>query len=150
MANRKPSAAQNTARRGRDAAKARLQDHGWAVREVIVEGRAEVLLARDGERRRVRVSAKRRGTWQTSTRYGQEIAPPEMAGRLWIFVDLGGPQSEYYVVPESWMVEDIHAVHAAYLANHGGRRARSPKSTHHAIDVDRIAQWKDRWDLFDA
>jgi len=120
------------------------------VREVIVEGRAEVLLARDGERRRVRVSAKRRGTWQTSTRYGQEIAPPEMAGRLWIFVDLGGPQSEYYVVPESWMVEDIHAVHAAYLANHGGRRARSPKSTHHAIDVDRIAQWKDRWDLFDA
>lgn len=80
MPDRKPSAAQNTTRRGRDAAKARLQDHGWAVREVIVERQAEMLLQRDSARRRVRVSAKRRGTWQTSTRYGEEIAPPEMTG----------------------------------------------------------------------
>lgn len=54
---------------------------------------------------------------------------------------------EYFVVPEKWIQKDIDAAYAAYLKRHGGKRARTPGSTHHAIRKDRVEQWRDRWDL---
>jgi len=51
------------------------------------------------------------------------------------------------VVPEWWILNDIHVHHLAYLKRHGGRRARNPESTHHAIQHARIEEWRDRWDI---
>jgi hypothetical protein len=42
---------------------------------------------------------------------------------------------------------DIHRAHEAFLAEHGGTRPLNPKSTHHGIGTERVAEWRDRWDL---
>ncbi|MBA2255889.1 MAG: hypothetical protein H0W05_01625 [Thermoleophilaceae bacterium] len=88
------------------------------------------------------------GTWHTDTRRGQPREPERDETRFWAFVDLGTPDgSAYYLVPAWWIENEIHATHAAYLARHGGRRARNPASTHHAVQTRRIEEWRDRWDL---
>jgi hypothetical protein len=35
----------------------------------------------------------------------------------------------------------------AHLRRHGGHRAKTASSTHHAIQKGRIADWHGRWDL---
>jgi hypothetical protein len=141
--------ARQTSQQGRETVAAQLVARGWSVREASIGRRPVLLIERDGVRRCGRVTAKRRGTWQTSTKYGAERAPTEAHGRFWIFVDLGRPAESVFVVPEDWMVEDIHARHQAYLDRHGGKRARSPESQHHGIRQERIEQWRDRWDMLD-
>lgn len=89
-------------------------------------------------------------TWQTSiTRGRKREEPTEEETHFWIFVELKKPpsQPDFYVVPEWWIENDIHRAHGAYLAKHGGQRAISKESTHHAIKRSRIDQWLDRWDL---
>lgn len=89
-------------------------------------------------------------TWQTSiTRGRRREEPTEEETHFWVFVELKKPPAspEFYVVPESWIENDIHKVHTEYLARHGGKRAVSNESTHHAIKRSRIEQWRDRWDL---
>jgi hypothetical protein len=70
-------------------------------------------------------------------------------GPFWVLVDLeqspGPPQ--FYIVPEWWIENDIYTVHQQLLVEHGGHRARTDESTHHAIEHSRIEQWRDRWDL---
>ena len=34
-----------------------------------------------------------------------------------------------------------------YLRKHGGKRARNPDSTHHAIDESRLREWQGRWEI---
>jgi hypothetical protein len=46
------------------------------------------------------------------------------ADKFWIFVDIGPQRPEYYIAPAWWVQNDIHVHHAAYLAKHGGKRAR--------------------------
>ena len=54
--------------------------------------------------------------------------------------------AQCYVVPEWWMRNDIYDTHAENLRSHGGSRALSPDSDHHAIRTERVAQWLGRWD----
>lgn len=89
-------------------------------------------------------------TWQTSiTRGRKREEPTEEDTHFWVFVELKKPptQPEFYVVPEWWIENDIHRAHEEYLAKHGGQRAKTEDSTHHAIKRSRIGQWRDRWDL---
>jgi len=124
-----------------------LTSRGWSINETKVGNRPVLHLTGHGVRRQARVSARSAGTWQTSTSYGQKQAAPETAGRVWVFVDLIPAKAAFYVVPEGWMVEDIDAHHQEYLERHGGVRKLNRKSTHHAIRLDRIDEWRDRWDL---
>jgi hypothetical protein len=140
----------NTARTGRDAVVRELTTRGWSVKETQVGRRPVMDISRDGQRTQVRVSARRAGTWQTSTAYGEKHAAGETAGRFWIFVDLIPPKREYYVVPEDWMVENIYQHHQAYVARHGGERKINPTSKHHKIRPDRISEWRNRWDLLET
>jgi hypothetical protein len=64
----------------------------------------------------------------------------------WILVDLEQDPPSFYVVPNWWMENDIYTAHADYLSQHGGTRAVSPKSRHHAIRPHRVEQWLERWD----
>lgn len=145
-----PGDSRHTARLGRELVVAQLRNRGFTVTEATVEQRPTLLLERAGVRRRVHVSAKLRGTWQTSIAYGAEEAGPELRGSTWIFVDVGRPEPAFYVVPEPWMVEDIYATHQANLARHGGRRKHSPSSKHHAVRLERIEDWCDRWDMLET
>lgn len=139
-----------TARTGLNLVATQLVRRGLQVTECR-EGRRLFLRVETRHGWRViAVSTRTGGTWQTSTRYGSKPAPQEGDGRLWVFVDLSVPTPSYYVVPYRWMSEDIHDAHTAYLARHGGRRAGNPKSSHHAVQEQRIAQWQDRWDLLDS
>ena len=63
-------------------------------------------------------------------------------------MDLGavGKGPQYWIVPDWWMRNDIFEAHKHYLDMHGGKRARNPQSTHHAIKTERLEQWKDKWE----
>ena len=93
----------------------------------------------------VYVKTRRVGDWQTSTKLGKP-RPDESRNEFWLFVDLMG-EPDFYVAPASWMENDIYGVHQAYLERHRGRRRDNPASDHHRITEDRIARWRDRWDL---
>lgn len=108
------------------------------------------LLASDADHKRVikiQVKTKTAGVWQTSTTRGVERTAPETEDSFWVLVDLAKDYPDFYVVPLWWMQSDIHTAHSKYLADSGGRRVKNNDSTHHAIPVARIAQWKDQWDV---
>lgn len=108
------------------------------------------LLASDVEHERVisiQVKTKTAGTWQTTIKHGKKQEEPEDVSKFWIFVDLGKDNPEYYIVAAWWIENDIYTNHAKYLAEHGGKRAKSDTSTHHAIPIKRIADWKDNWEV---
>lgn len=121
----------------------------------VSEFRAEhrvMLSARrpDGGQATVIVKVRRSGDWQATTNDGR----PEKTrrDRYWVFVDLsnGEASPEYFIAPDEWVRDDIQRDHAAYLQRHGGERAESQESTHHAIESWRVAEWANRWDLLGA
>jgi len=69
----------------------------------------------------------------------------ERDGRFWVLVDLKAEHPEFYVMPEWWIRDNIHATHEAYLLKHKGVRSKAYGSTHHAISHRRVEQWKGRW-----
>lgn len=90
-------------------------------------------------------------SWQTRTDYGRDPSLPALAHRqeFWVFVDLrhAGQPTEFYVVPATWMERDIFRTHQKFLEQHGGQRPRNIDSLHHSVDLGRVAQWRDRWEL---
>lgn len=98
----------------------------------------------------IQVKTKRGGTtWQTSITRGRQREEEDSPARFWILVDLAGDDPDYYIIPEWWMQNDIFTAHQKYLDEHGGQRAKNPDSTHHAVTIARVDQWRDRWDLLD-
>lgn len=109
------------------------------------------LLASDASHDRkidIQVKTKTAGAWQTKIRTRTRQPEPDDVKSFWILVDLpkDGRAPDYYIVPTWWMVNDIIDAHQAYLDKHDGNRARNNESTHHAIPVARVKEWKDRWD----
>jgi len=101
----------------------------------------------------IQVKTKRGGrSWHASTLAAKPTQPPTTPlheTSFWVFVDLGDLDStpRYWVVPDWWIRNDIYREHQAYLASHGGKRARNPNSTHHAIDENRLREWQGRWEI---
>lgn len=103
-------------------------------------------LAPDGRRVTVIVKSRKSGTWQASVNDGDPSRSEE--GVFWVFVDVEDPKWPLcYIVPDPWVRDDICENHHAYLERHGGERAVTKESTHHAIDYSRIREWRGRWDL---
>jgi hypothetical protein len=96
----------------------------------------------------IQVKTKRSGSWQTSLREWTPRVPEVAETRFWVFVDLHESEAspDYFIVPEEWVHKDIQRAHSEYLERHGGQRARTPTSKHHAIDRRRIEEWQDRWE----
>ena len=111
------------------------------------------ILASDVDRSRtvsIQVKTKTAGTWHTSIRRGRPREEEPDATEFWVFVDIGrdpDTRPSFYIVPAWWVENSIHVEHAAYLARHGGTRARNPDSTHHAVPASRLEQWRERWDV---
>jgi hypothetical protein len=96
----------------------------------------------------IQVKSRASGTWQSSTK---EIDREPTEDHFWILVDFEKKSlsdlPDYYIIPDKWMRQDIKKHHDAYLKKHGGKRKGGGESDHHSIGVDRIKQWKDRWDI---
>jgi hypothetical protein len=64
-----------------------------------------------------------------------------------IFVDLTGNAPDFYIAPGQWVRDDVKQHHAAWLESKGGTRPRNPDSPHTAVELGRIQQWHQRWDV---
>lgn len=95
----------------------------------------------------IQVKTKSSGDWQTSTTRGREWDADPCDGRYWVLVDIGKDHPEFYIMSAHWIENDIAITDKAYLAAHGGERARGGSSTHHSIQRRRVEQWHDRWDV---
>jgi hypothetical protein len=138
-----------TARRGVDIVRSELQRRGITPRAGTSRSPNELRFQHaDGDAELVvLVRSRTAGDWQTDTRYGKPRAEPRFERMFWVFVDMIPPEPVFYVVPAWWIENDIYTTHQAYLARHGGLRARTLGSTHHRITTNRVEGWRDRWDL---
>jgi hypothetical protein len=64
-----------------------------------------------------------------------------------IFVDLTGDAPDFYIAPAQWVRDDVKDHHAAWLRSKGGVRPRNPESDHTGVELERIRQWHQRWDV---
>jgi hypothetical protein len=93
--------------------------------------------------------SKTAGTWQTSIDYGKPSKKKAAETDFWIFVDLDNiDKPKFYIVPKWWITNNIYETHQAYLSKYMGTRKYNPDSKHHAVQLSRIKQWENRWDLF--
>jgi hypothetical protein len=100
----------------------------------------------------VKTRRSRSGAWHSSTKEGRPNVKPRLEEtKFWVLVDLHGGDlntpPRYFIVPDWWMRNNIHENHAAYVAKHGGTRARNPKSQHYAIRLDHISDWEGGWEV---
>ena len=103
----------------------------------------------DGRQVSVYVKTRRRGDWETDTRKGRPRTLALDESEFWLFVDLAESPPAFFVAPAWWVENDIHEDHQAYLAAHGGQRARR-LTTHHRITTGRVEEWRNRWDLLQS
>jgi hypothetical protein len=129
--------------------------------ELVKLGACNVIERRDGRRTlveasnsskdrtvRIIVKTKRTGDWQTSTREARPESQQAGQTTFWIFVDLPRMgRASFYIAPDDWVHNDIHEATEAYLRRHGGKRARTPDSTHHKIELSRLTQWHNSWPI---
>lgn len=96
----------------------------------------------------VRVSTRRSGTWQTSTKNADPDAPDDTKD-LWAFADLSVSPPAVYVAFTGAVRRDIYRHHTAWLAENGYARWEDRKSTHHAIPLARAQAldvgWPGTW-----
>jgi hypothetical protein len=141
---------QQVARAGQFLVAAELSLRGARGVGLTTEGRRTEIRATssDGRALAIRVKTRRAGTWQPKLSEAEPQPDDDQSHRFWIFVDLSERSSRptYYVVPEPWIQSDIRATHREYLDRHGGQRAETPDSQHHAVDEGRIEEWEGRWE----
>ncbi|MGB9303329.1 MAG: hypothetical protein WCB92_06540 [Mycobacterium sp.] len=95
------------------------------------------------------------GRWVTTIpRYAHPEYPeygdsprPLSNNEFWVLVDLTGESPDYYVFPAQWLETDICAHFQEWLTECGGKRPRNPASRDWSIDLSRVAQWRNRWDV---
>jgi hypothetical protein len=108
----------------------------------------------------IQVKARRRGSWQldigdfaevTFDGDKQVIGAPKAApidGLIYVFVDLKSYGSdEFFIIDWPALQKRIIDNHRAWLANHGGRRPKNPKSKHTALRANHLKDCRARWDV---
>ena len=144
---------QQVARAGEHFVVAELNKRGaFAVTFAGNMPKIDLIACNQDESRTIHIQVKtRRGgfKWHSSILGSRPMTPPADETSFWVFVDLGdlNVSPRYWVVPDWWLRDNIYWTHKAYLDSHGGKRARSQDSTHHAIEEKRLQKWLDRWDI---
>lgn len=144
---------QQVARAGEHFVVAELNKRGaFAVSFAGNMPKIDLVACNQDESRTVHIQVKTKGggrRWHASIVGAKPMQPAAEETRYWVFVDLGPADGHprYWIAPEWWVRNDIYRAHRAYLDAHGGRRARSQESTHHAIDESRLTEWAGRWDV---
>ena len=68
----------------------------------------------------------------------------------YVLVDITGGGARLYVVPGDVLREGVRVRHAEFLERVGGERPRDPAGRHSTIEPAHVAEWEDRWSLFDS
>lgn len=113
------------------------------------------LVATNAEQTRVvsvQVKTRRSGTWHANDRDAEPREENPNEDRYWVFVDLSNKDQhpDYYIVPEWWLKNNMWEARVAYEAKRGRKVKVSElplESSHHAIGLERIREWEDRWDV---
>lgn len=136
-----------TADMGFNIAKREIERRGATRVDVHKDGHKRFIAytGLDGNRFSVTTRSKSKGDWQTSINYGKSRAEKVNEREFWLFIDLEFDPPKFYPVPLWWIQNDIHQAFKALLKKHGGRRPRTPNSTHHKVGVDRINRWESCW-----
>ena len=102
----------------------------------------------DSQRISIQVKTKTSGTWHARFPRDAEEGPVDpLESSFWIFVDLGTESPSYFIVPRSWMRNDIWQQHTDYLRRYEETHGYARQSDHHGIQTKRVEQWRDRWDV---
>ncbi len=57
---------------------------------------------------------------------------------------------DFYIGPAQWVRSDVKSHFATWLESRGGVRPRNPESDHSTVELDRIRQWHQRWDVLEG
>lgn len=101
---------------------------------------------------KVKMKGRRSPDWQDQIEL-KPTAIPHHESTFYVFVDRGETgtgQPRFWIVPYSWMRQDVYETHIRWLTKVGGVRPNNPIAQHHTIEEARIDQWRDRWDLLGA
>jgi hypothetical protein len=101
----------------------------------------------NGSSKRVYVKTRRAGDWQTDTSKGRPRSPQQDPSDFWLFVDLASSPADFFIASTWWVENSLYEDYQEYLAEHGGRRAVNPHSTHQRLTTDRVEPWRGCWDL---
>jgi len=108
----------------------------------------------------VQVKAKASGSWQLGLDAFADVSmdgdkqvlgrskPEPFKGLVVVFVALGKEygSDEFFVVPWRNLQDIVIGGHRDYLARHGGRRPRSPRSLHTAVKANQLSAYRANWD----
>jgi len=78
-----------------------------------------------------------------------ETAPGLDASLIFVFVRIGlrSGEDDFFILEQGTLQGIIHTNHAAWLAKHGGIRPENPQSTHTAVSIAQLGQYRDNWGL---
>ena len=139
--------AKSTSEQGFNTAWAELKKHGAEDIEEKKEGRKRYIVYQgtDGREYKILTRSKRSPAWQTDISYGKPRAEKEVEVEFWLFVDLLDNPPSFYPVPTSWISNNIYEIHQKYTQKYEGERKFNNESTHHAIGLERIKDFKSQW-----
>ncbi len=80
-----------------------------------------------------------------------QTAPALDASLIFVFVSIGQRSGEdaFFILEQGELQGIVHANHAAWLAKHGGVRPKNPQSTHTAVSITQVNQFRDNWELIE-
>jgi hypothetical protein len=108
----------------------------------------------------VQVKAKASGSWQLTLDAFADVRmegekqvvgrskPEPFKGLVVVFVAVGRRfgSDEFFVVPWRDLQKIVIGGHRDYLARHGGRRPKSPRSLHTAVNANQLSAYRANWD----
>lgn len=107
----------------------------------------------------VQVKAKASGTWQLDIRNFAEVTlsdgkqtihstkPEPYPGIVYVFVSVRTyGEDQFFVIDWKDLCRKLTEGYRKYLAKHGGRRPKNPRSFHTAIGARDLADFRDRWE----
>ena len=79
--------------------------------------------------------------------------PPTLdAALIFVFVGIGQRIGEdrFFILDQGALQTIVRSNHAAWLAKHGGIRPKNPQSTHTAVSLLNLEQYRDNWPLIES
>ena len=90
----------------------------------------------------VRVKTRTAGTWQAQ-KSDESLANDDTGADFWAFVDLSTSSKSIYILAAKDVADGIRRATDVWVA----RDPRRERKGHHAIELDRVAHGRNRWDL---
>lgn len=81
-----------------------------------------------------------------------DAAPALDAALIFVFVSIGQRSGEdrFFILEQGALQNLVQTNHAAWLAKHGGIRPQNPQSTHTAVALTQLDQYRDNWALIEG